>query len=278
MPDRQPGDEGLDATIMEACVLNDLGPVDVVAVRLPMSGAVYRITRPTDIDRLIDAMAGDPEENLPHWAEIWPSGIALAEAVLAAPGIVREQRVLELGCGLGVTAIAALQARADLIVTDYAPGALALCCSNTRENAGREPDTAQLNWRRPSEAFLKLAGDGFPVVLAADVLYEARDIEPLLDLVQRVVAPGGLLWLAEPGRPIAREFVTRAETRGWHCDRDTQTGPWPGERDAAVVVTVYRLCRDRIREPGSGDVEQRSSLQHPRVPNSESRSMPRTSA
>jgi len=225
----------------------DLGPLAEVEVRLPESGAVYRVTRPTDVDRLIDAIADDPEEVLPHWAEVWPSGVALADALLAAPEVVRGQRVLELGCGLGTTAIAALQAGADLTVTDYATGALALCRWNARENAGRKPETVQLNWRKPSEAFLALAGDGFPAVLAADVLYEARDIEPLLALAGRVVAPGGLLWLAEPGRPIAREFVGQLEARGWSAERRVCVGPWHAREDRGVVVTLCRL----IREVGS---------------------------
>ncbi|HEX5163996.1 MAG TPA: methyltransferase [Thermomicrobiales bacterium] len=229
---------------MTAPHLDLLGPLETVEVRLPESGVCYQITRPTDIDRLIDAMADDPEEVLPHWAEIWPSGIALADAMLAAPEVVRGRRALELGCGLGTTATAALQAGAELTVTDYAEGALALCRVNTRANAGRAPAAMQLNWRRPSDALLELAGVGFPVVLAADVLYEARDIEPLLALTARIVAPGGTLWLAEPGRPIAREFVARAEAGGWRSSQRRHGGPWPDERDGSVVVTVYRLERD----------------------------------
>lgn len=219
------------------------GPLETIDVRLPLTGAVYRITRPADIDLLIDAMADDPEENLPHWAEVWPSGMALADAILDEPEIVRGKRVLEFGCGLGVTAIAALHSSAKLTVIDYAQGALALCRANTWANAHRAPVTVRLNWRKPSDAFLSLIGDGFPVVLAADVLYEARDIAPLLDLARRVVAPGGLLWLAEPGRPIAREFVARVEVLGWHADQRVSTGPWLDERDARVSVPVYRLSR-----------------------------------
>lgn len=228
---------------MSTLETDDLGPLATVDVCLPLSGDCFRITRPTDIDRLIDAMADDPEENLPHWAEVWPSGLALADAILAAPEIVAGKRVLELGCGLGTTAIAALQAGADLTVTDYADSALALCRLNTLENAGREPARVQLNWRRPHDEFLRVTGEGFPVVLAADVLYEARDIEPLLRLTKRIVAPGGQLWLAEPGRPIAREFVKRAEASGWLRDCSHESGPWFNERNIPVVVTVYRLRR-----------------------------------
>jgi len=228
--------------------IDDLGPLATVSVRLPRSGECYQITRPTDIDRLIDAMEHDPEEVLPHWAEIWPSGVALADEIIASPDVVAGRRVLELGCGLGVTATAALQAGADLLVTDYATGALDLCCHNTLANAGRSPVLRQINWRAPDEEFLQLTGDGFPVVLAADVLYEARDIAPLLTLVERIVEPSGLLWLAEPGRPIAREFVARTVRRGWLCQQRIVSGPWHDERDSAVRVTVYRLRRPSEHE------------------------------
>ena len=165
------------------------------------------ITRPVDYDRLIDDAAADPEQNLPYWAELWPSGVALAAKIARDPAIVQGRRVLELGCGLGVTAIAAMRAGADLLVTDYSPEALALCSLNALEQAGAEPKTLRVNWRDPNPR-LNDAGVGFPVVLAADVLYESRDVDPLLALVERGRGAG---WRAlarrartPAGRPIPR--------------------------------------------------------------------------
>src|SRR3712207_8681258 len=40
------------------------------------------------------------------------------------------ERALEIGCGLGITAIAAVRAGADLTITDYAADALTLCRYN----------------------------------------------------------------------------------------------------------------------------------------------------
>ena len=108
------------------------------------------ISRPVDYDQLIDDAAADPEQNLPYWAELWPSGVALAAKIARDPGIVQGRRVLELGCGLGVTAIAALRAGADLLVTDYSPEALALCSLNALDQAGALPKTLRVNWRDPS--------------------------------------------------------------------------------------------------------------------------------
>ena len=219
------------------------GPLTETAVTLPRGAATYAILRPTDTDLLLDRAAGDPEQNLPYWAEIWPSGIALAAAINRQPDLVRGRTVLELGCGLGITAIAALRAGATLTAADYAPESLLLCRYNTLRNAGHEPATLQLNWRTPDPSLFALAGPGFPVVLAADILYEARDVAPLLALVPRLVAPGGLLWLAEPGRPPAQRFLAAIAQMGWCGATEEHAGPWPDPNDAGVVVHVHRLQR-----------------------------------
>ena len=222
-----------------------IGPLRVDRVDLPGTTESLLISRPVDYDRLIDDAAADPEQNLPYWAELWPSGVALAAKITRDPSIVRGRRVLELGCGLGVTAIAALRAEADLLVTDYAPEALALCSLNALDQAGTQPRTLRVNWRNPGPTLHAAARDGFPVVLAADVLYERRDVDPLLALVERVVAPGGELWLAEPGRPAAARFLESIRDRGWTDEREECSGPWPDPDDnrKGVVVTIHRLRR-----------------------------------
>jgi predicted nicotinamide N-methyase len=223
--------------------LTAAGRLRDVTLLLPRTGVTFELLQPDDIDKLLDDVVDDPEENLPYWAELWPSGIALAEAILQHPDTTRGRRAIEIGCGLGVTAIAALRSGADLVVCDYARSSLDLCRYNALTNAGREPQAIQLNWRRPSDEFLRIVGDGFPVVLAADVLYESRDVEPMLALMERVVGPGGLLWLAEPGRAVAGRFIELARSRGWCGEGTTHPGPWPDPRDTGVVVNLYRLRR-----------------------------------
>jgi predicted nicotinamide N-methyase len=224
--------------------LRHVGRLVATRVELPVSRVTYWIDRPEDTDLLLDATVDDPEQNLPYWSEIWPSGVALADAICADPSPVVGRRVLELGCGIGITAIAALRAGCGLVVSDYSDGALRLCQLNCLINADMEPASIQFNWRDPSDEFLALVGDGLPVILAADVLYERRDIEPLLDLLNRIMLSDGLLWLAEPGRHVARQFVERAVDDGWSvADEQRFEGPWPDAKDAGVKVTVRQLRR-----------------------------------
>jgi len=223
--------------------LAELGTLDEVPVSIPGLRTTLDILRPTDTDRLLERAADDPEQNLPYWAELWPSGIALAGAIARQPHLVRGRRTLEIGCGLGITAAMAVALGARLLATDHSPEALLLARRNALRFAGEEPETLQLNWRSPDNPLVESVNDDYAVVLAADVLYEARDVTPLLDLIERVVAPRGLLWLAEPGRRPAGRFLEQAAAHGWSGTTTEWDGPWPDVKDEGVIVRVHQLRR-----------------------------------
>src|SRR5204862_8184692 len=79
---------------------------DLVEEIIPLaSGRDLAVLRPRDSEALLDEHAFEEEEFLPYWAELWPSGVALAKAI--ADRSLRGARVLELGCGLGLPSLAA---------------------------------------------------------------------------------------------------------------------------------------------------------------------------
>ncbi len=154
--------------------------------------------RPPSADELIDEEAFDEDEFLPYWAELWPSGLALAR--VAAGLDLAGRRVLELGAGLGLPSLAAALRGANVLATDWAEDAVELL----RENAARNGIALRAERVRWDEPLSLLAGAPWDLVLCADVLYERRNVDILLELLPRLA---GDVLIAEPGRPFAAAFL-----------------------------------------------------------------------
>lgn len=163
-----------------------------------------QVLRPRDAEALLDDHAFEHEEYLPYWAELWPSGVALARRV--AVRSLRGARVLELGCGLGLPSLAAALAGGRVLATDWSPQAIELLEDNAERN-GAMLETARVDWARPAAIVERAPWD---LVLAADVLYLQANVDAALRLVPRLLAPGGVLRLADPHRAGTRDFLAAA--------------------------------------------------------------------
>jgi predicted nicotinamide N-methyase len=179
-------------------------PASLVEEVVPVAGRDLRVLRPRDAEALLDEEAFEHEEYLPYWAELWPSALALARAV--GVRALHGARTLELGCGLGLPAIAAALAGGRVLASDWSPDAVAMAARNAELNDARV-ETLVCSWTAPEPL---LERGPWRLVLASDVLYEARNGEALLPLLPRLLAPRGEVWLADPGRPAAAGFLQAA--------------------------------------------------------------------
>ena len=153
------------------------------------------LLRPVSPDALLDEEAFARDEFLPYWAELWPAATVLAAALPAVAGL----RVVELGCGLGLPSLVAAARGAEVTATDWAAEAVELLRENAARN-GLSVRTEVRDWREPWP-------ERFDLALAADVLYERRNVEPLLERL-RELAPVAYVGLA--GRPYEAEFLRMA--------------------------------------------------------------------
>jgi predicted nicotinamide N-methyase len=184
---------------------------DLVEDDIDLGDVALRIRRPPDAEALISEEAFEREEFLPYWAELWPSGVALARHVAGLGAGLAGARVLELGCGLGLPSIAAARAGAEVVSTDWSVDALALL----RDNAARNAVELELVEARWSDHALFAGLGRFDLVLAADVLYERRNVAEVTALLAVVLTPGAQLVLCDPGRLHAAAFLTGAVERGY---------------------------------------------------------------
>ena len=208
---------------------------DLVEEVLVLAGREVRMLRPRDGDALLDELLAedDPDENrLPFWAELWPSGIALARAVAGRD--LTGVRALELGCGLGLVSVAAAAAGARVLAADRSPEAVALTAANAARN-GVTLRTVVCAFEDPGPLLAEAPWD---LVLAADVLYEPRNVPVLLWLLPRLTGEAGVVWLADPGRRPAETFLAGADATGWQRERV------PAE---PATVAIHRLRRAPAR-------------------------------
>jgi predicted nicotinamide N-methyase len=201
----------------------------------------YHIDRPAKSDQLIDhpavrsAFAAD--EYLPYWADLWPASRMLGKAILRerwAPG----NDALEIGCGLGLPGIVALSVGLRVTFSDYDATALNFAAGNARINGFDDFRTLRLDWRAPPENVQ------FPVVLASDLVYELRNVEPLVNLIKKVLAPGGLCLMTDQDRVPSLSMREALGDKGLSFTTEIARAGEPGSR--RYKGTLYRIRQIRL--------------------------------
>ncbi|MEM6368422.1 MAG: 50S ribosomal protein L11 methyltransferase [Myxococcota bacterium] len=167
-----------------------------------LRGASFRLWRPPSPEQLLDALIEgppDPDDKMPYWADLWPSALALAERLLTQD--LRNQSVVELGCGLGLSALAAAHQGAHVLATDWDEDALRYVEASAKLNEF-QVDTGRLDWRTAAPLEQDL-------LIGADLLYEARNVPWLLAIFKGWTGSRALL--ADPGRKPAVNFVAELQ-------------------------------------------------------------------
>jgi predicted nicotinamide N-methyase len=200
-----------------------------------VDGRTFSILKPANADDLIREEDFVKDERLPYWADVWPSSIVLAEKLLQLDGAGKT--ALELGCGVGLSTLAAMSSGFDVLATDYYEDALDVTRANVFRNLGRHARTRLVDWRHLP------AGLGqFDMVFASDVLYEAEYAALLPGILHLLIAPTGVALIADPGRVAAPIFVDACAEQGLVI-RSRETRPFEAG-EIRQKIDIYEIGRE----------------------------------
>lgn len=200
-------------------------------VQLKLENRILELIKVANMDELLDRITH--EDELPFWAEIWPSAIGLAMFILQNQASLTGKRVLELGAGTGLSGIAAKMAGAQVTHSDFITAAIPFIRVNCLRNQVPVGDFLLADWRK----FPQIPAE-YDLIIGADILYEKTVHADLAKVLAQVLKPEGTVILSDPGRGYGRQFVTGLTEKGWE-NNTVQIPVYYEEQN--FTIDIYQL-------------------------------------
>lgn len=129
----------------------------------------------------------------PLFGIVWESGQVLAHFMFDYE--IEGKRILEVGCGIGLTSLLLNYRHANITSTDYHPEAGSFLSENVQLNKGEVIPFIRTGWA-DADSGLGL----FDVVVGSDILYEKEHVKLLSAFIEQHAKPHCEVILVDPGR------------------------------------------------------------------------------
>ncbi len=209
---------------------------DLSETEYTFGGRSFNFLSVLDSYALLDRISPEEfvkDEQMPYWAEIWPSAITLASFIaeeLPLAGV----RAVEIGAGVGMASVVAAWKGASVLATDYSLEALRFVRYNALKNRVTL-DNSRLDWR------LVQCTEQFDLLFAADVLYERVNLLPIVTAIDKLLKPEGVAYIADPRRRLADQFLELAAENSFSITPFVRKYAG-GSKE--VLVNIYKMTRN----------------------------------
>ena len=200
---------------------------------LKIAGKTMRILQLTDFEQTIEDFVENSLSEaveLPYWAKIWDATLLLAYFLGKQP-VIRGQRVLEIGAGLGVAGIYAALCGHDVTISDDNQEALLFARANALLNDCPRVIVRKLDWRHPD------LQDQFDVIIGAEVVYDRQLYPDLVQFFCSILKPQGIIFLAKNAQLPTPTFFSEL-TRHFKFKQTVQTVSTDGESQQIVLYAI----------------------------------------
>ena len=173
------------------------------------------LLRVKDLERLVDreALLRDDTEEPPYWAHLWTGALTLARYIDAFIDI-RDQTVLDLGCGLGLTGIIAAQKGGRVTFADKEADAVSFARENAQVNGCSQYETRQLDFTQDR------LETRFTLILGAEILYDRSTFPALVRFLATHLSPTGRAVLADAKRTNTQDFYQQLDRARLHWTQE----------------------------------------------------------
>lgn len=192
------------------------------------------------------ARVGISAATWPMFGLLWPSGAELAAQMAARP-VTPGERILEVGCGLGLASLVGHRKGADVTASDCHPLAAEFLAENLRLNglapmkyrhgqwgATAPSADASSSYQTPREEDNAAVSGQFDLIMGSDVLYERDDNGDLAGFIEAHAAPGAQVWIVDPHRSNRPAFNRQMDRLGFSLTEQRL------DRLASVYRKAYR--------------------------------------
>ncbi|HBS61350.1 MAG TPA: methyltransferase domain-containing protein [Stenotrophomonas sp.] len=199
---------------------------------IPVAGHDFRIRALSDLQQFADPTgraqrAGIHSSLWSLFGQIWPAGRVLAETMSRVD--IAGKRILELGCGLGLSSLVLAHRGADVVASDHHPLAESFLAYNAGLNDLPAIHYRDLPWELPDTTLGR-----FDLIIGSDVLYERGHGVQIAAMMERHARPDAELLLTDPGRGNVGGFSRAMALQGY------------------AVSEEYGLFEDEGNTPGRG--------------------------
>ncbi|TAA47816.1 MULTISPECIES: class I SAM-dependent methyltransferase [Corallincola] len=144
----------------------------------------------------------------PLFGIVWPSAQVLAHYLYDFD--FANKRILEVGCGIGLSSLLLNHLNADITATDYHPEVESFMLKNTQLNDDPKIPFVRTGW---ADEVTELGT--FDLIVGSDLLYEDEHIEMLAGFIDQHCKAQCEIILVDPGRGRHAKFSKKMATLGF---------------------------------------------------------------
>ena len=144
----------------------------------------------------------------PIFGVIWPSSLVMSNFLLDYN--FHDKRILEIGCGIGLSSLLLNHLHADITATDFHPAVQGFLDKNVLLNDDRKIPFVLTDWREVNTE-LGL----FDLIIGSDLLYEDEHAGLLADFIERHANKHCDIIIVDPGRGRLGKFCKKMTAVGF---------------------------------------------------------------